>query len=105
MSSTWIEEDAVVPTRISHQCQEMVTDKGHDAYYNFLVYEFVVDGMTYGARAYLDEIGTVSIFGPDTGASSGDDAVGPIDPRIIAYFRRRYKRIKRFTRESGYVSL
>ncbi|MES1202158.1 MAG: hypothetical protein ABUS57_12005 [Pseudomonadota bacterium] len=89
--------DAVTPSLIDHKCEEIADGPR----YNYLRYEFEIDGRFYWARTYLDEIESVSIFGPFEIREKMEFPTEDIDPRVLAYFQRRYKTILRLT-ANGY---
>lgn len=86
------EEDPIVPARIVHNSEQIWNGNTLEQNYNYLDYEFETDEHLYRARAYLDDIQTVSIVGRFDRTSSEPDIVTSeqIDPRILAYLRRRY---------------
>lgn len=85
-------EDAIVPARITHNSEQIWNDNTLEQNYNYLVYEFEIDEHLYRARAYLDDIQTVAILGRFDRTSSQREILTSeqIDPRILAYLRRRY---------------
>jgi hypothetical protein len=86
------EEDAIVPARIVHNSEQIWNGNTLEQNYNYLLYEFETDEHLYRARAYLDDIQTVSILGRFDRASSQPEVLTSeqVDPRILAYLRRRY---------------
>ncbi len=86
------EEDAIVPTRITHNSEQIWNGTTLEQSYNYLDYEFETDEHLYRARSYLDDIQTVAILGRFDHASSEPEIVTSeqVDPRILAYLRRRY---------------
>ena len=86
------EEDAIVPARIVHNSEQIWNGNTLEQNYNYLVYEFETDEHLYRARAYLDDIQTVSILGRFDRASSQPEMLTSeqVDPHILAYLRRRY---------------
>jgi hypothetical protein len=99
-------EDQISPLRITHHCEEIWNGNTLEQKYNYLVYEFETDQHRYRARAYLDDIHTVSIFGPfDKDASGVAQLEGiELDQRVVAYLRRRYREIERLG-PAGYVPI
>lgn len=97
-------EDPISPVRITHGCDQLWRGDRLEQRYNFLDYEFETEAHRYRARAYLDDIQTVSIFGPFEKATTIlTAAVGvEIDHRVLAYLRRRYAVIKKPSPD-GYV--
>ena len=99
----FFEEDDIHPRAITHDCQEIYDSGKLLQRYNFLMYEFLVDGLVYRGRTYLDEIRKVSIFGPYEGPQSTRELPDHlIDERILAYFKRRYPRIDRYETGTHY---
>jgi hypothetical protein len=91
------EEDAIVPARIMHNSEQIWNGNSLEQNYNYLVYEFETDEHLYEARAYLDDIRTVSILGRYDRARRAQREIltsEQVDPRILAYLRRRYRVIK-----------
>lgn len=85
-------EDDIAPTRITHNSEQMWDGEALEQNYNYLVYEFETDTHIYRARAYLDTIETVAILGRIDRTSSQREMLtsDQVDPRILAYLRRRY---------------
>jgi hypothetical protein len=100
------EEDAIVPARIVHNSEQIWNGKTLEQNYNYLVYEFETDEHLYRARAYLDDTQTVSILGRFNRVSSQPEILTSeqIDPRILAYLRRRYAVIT-ILRPTGYTPI
>jgi hypothetical protein len=63
-----------------------------------------VGGAYYWARAYLDTIGEVSIYGPFVSRQDMTQLSKPIDQGVIAYFQRRYRRLSRLSAQ-GYETI
>jgi hypothetical protein len=103
----YISNDAIVPSRLEHLCDQIIIDGKIDQQYNFLSYEFVCDDMLVLARAYLDDILEVSLFGPyrcDLPPEQQVPLAVAFPPSVLAYLQRRYKRLKILGSE-GYVTL
>ena len=85
-------EDAILPARIVHNSEQIWDGNTLEQNYNYLVYEFETDEHLYRARAYLDDLQTVSILGRFDRVSSQHEILTSeqVDPRILAYLRRRY---------------
>jgi hypothetical protein len=58
------DEDPILPVRITHNSEQIWTGGILEQDYNYLMYEFETEQHKYSARAYLDEIHTVAIYGP-----------------------------------------
>jgi hypothetical protein len=93
----YISEDTVAPSRLEHLCDQIIFDGKIEQQYNFLSYEFVCDDMLVCARAYLDDISEVSLFGPYRRDLPPENQV-PLSvafpPSVLAYLQRRYRRLK-----------
>ena len=100
------EDDPIIPTKITHKSEQLWDGNSLEQSYNYLVYEFETEQHRYFARAYLHEIETVSIHGPFDKSAAELSAIDDveIDPRILAYLRRRYPEIT-VLREEGYEPL
>lgn len=98
----FVEEDTLAPARIEHHCEEIHADGELEQKYNYLVYHFEMHGRYIWARAYLDEIDQVSIFGPfdseQTLNAVSDDA---FEVLVMNYFKRRYEVIQKLSEEMG----
>jgi len=95
-------EDLIVPSKISHEFDEVIVGAVRQEAYNFLVYEFVTEQGFMWARSYLDTISSVSIFGPFVSADDRSEIDAPeLYAGVLAYFRPRFSRIERLG-ERGY---
>lgn len=106
MAETRLEDvDLILPVRITHECERIWNGNSLEQEYNYLVYEFDTDRHSYWARSYLDDINKVSIFGPFR-PNTRNPAPGKqeIDERVLAYFRRRYRKLQRLG-SNGYVAI
>ena len=97
MEDRFIEHDSIQPTQIEHKCEEIYFGDKLEQKYNYLVYHFEIDGAYFWARAYLDEIETVSLHGPFESREIVAPIAGQLDSGMIAYFRRRYERLQTFS--------
>lgn len=106
MEFRWDEEDAIRPVRITHNSEQLWNGNDLEQNYNYLVYEFETEQHSYRARAYLDDIQTVSVYGPfDKSASNPVPLAGvQVDQRVLDYLRRRYRSIQRLG-SAGYVPI
>lgn len=100
------EDDPIVPVRITHNSEQIWDGDTLEQDYNYLVYEFETEQYQYSARAYLDEMHTVAVYGPFERDSSGHMPTkdAEIDQRVLAYLRRRYAEITRLG-PTGYVPI
>lgn len=100
------EADLILPVRIMHNSEQIWDGDRLVQDYNYLVYEFETEAYLYRARAYLDKIQAVSILGIFDKYSK--EPLRPtdleIDPRVLAYLRRRYVEIDMLG-PTGYVPI
>ena len=98
------DQDPILPTRITHNCEQIWDGDTLEQSYNYLIYEFETEQHRYHARAYLDEIYKVAVYGPFEKESPGSVPLQgvQIDQRVLAYLRRRYSEITRLG-PSGYL--
>lgn len=100
------EQDPILPVRITHNCEQLWNGNVLEQDYNYLMYEFETEKYLYRARAYLDDIRAVAVFGPfekDAVSSARSEGV-EMDQRVLAYLRRRYGTIKALG-PTGYVPI
>ena len=97
------DDDPILPVRITHECERIWNGNSLEQEYNYLVYEFDTELHSYWARSYLDDINKVSIYGPFR-SNKREPALGKqeIDERIVAYFRRRYRKLQGLG-SNGYI--
>ena len=86
-------EDAILPTRIEHNSEQLWRGDVLEQSYNYLDYEFETEQHRYRARTYLHDVHVVAIFGPFR-----KDSVEPVegialDERVLGYLRRRFLEI------------
>jgi hypothetical protein len=100
------EDDLILPVRITHNSEQIWNGSALEHNYNYLVYEFETEQHLYRARAYLDDIRTVAIYGPfDKGSENAAPLEGlEIDERVLTYLRRRYAEIM-VLGPNGYVPI
>jgi hypothetical protein len=99
------EKDPISPVRITHSSEQIRDGSALQQNY-YLVYEFETEQHRYRARAYLDEIQTVAVYGSfekDSAGSASLEGV-EIDQRVLAYLRRRYAQITRLG-STGYMPI
>ena len=96
------EDDPLTPARIEHLCEEIHADGVLEQKYNYLVYHFEMNGHYLRARAYLDEIDKVSIYGPFETAQACD-AISDDEFETLAmgYLKRRFQIITKLSGEAG----
>ena len=98
-------DDAILPSAIRHQVDEIHDEGRLQEQYNFIEYDFEQDGAYCWARTYVDTIGEVVIFGP----FAGRDDLRPVDaPRlrdaVLDYLKRRFEKIDELG-DTGYVRI
>jgi len=80
--------DVVVPTEIEHKVEQL------EQRYNFIDYHFTLDGVYLRARAYLDNIEVVTVFGPFERRGSIKHIDAPnAKNAVLAYLSRRFRTI------------
>jgi hypothetical protein len=85
------------PTTIHHGCDYMFSDASTlEFYYNFLTYNWMIDGHGVAARSYFDDISRVSI------TMSRAEFDLPRNRPILAFLQRRYLQIATLEAD-GYV--
>jgi hypothetical protein len=94
-------DDGVEPSDIDHKCDVLLSGESFVEKYNYLIYHFDLDGRYFWARAYIDQIDTVSIYGPFDGRVTRKPLSGAPDEAILAYLKRRFKEIQTLG-EEGY---
>lgn len=103
--SRFEDEDPILPVSITHQCEQIWAGDSLEQEYNYLVYEFETEKHSYWARAYLDDMKKVSVYGPfRPGTRDPAPWTKKIDERILAYLRRRYSKLQKLGL-SGYVTI
>ena len=100
------DDDALTPSRIDHLVEEIYADGALEQKYNYLVYHFERNGAYIRARAYLDEIGVVSIYGPYeselVNSAPVEDAA--FFALALAYLKRRYETVQKLAGD-GYETV
>ena len=98
--------DPILPRSIVHRYDEVWDGDRLMNVYNYFDYEFEIGAYLYKARAYLDDMSTVSIVGPVQAERelSDESFNSEIDQRVLAYLRRRFRYIERLT-PTGYVPI
>lgn len=95
-------DDPIDPIAIHHKIDELDPEDEPAVVYNYLVYEFERDGAVCKARAYLDMIEEVSIYGPFAGPDDLRLIEAPeFKQDVLTYLKRRYAAIEEL-REDGY---
>ncbi|MEO1542643.1 MAG: hypothetical protein AAFR75_01265 [Pseudomonadota bacterium] len=93
------------PYQIEHLVEIIVSEGQVDQFYNYLVYRFEGHGAYVWARTYLDEIHTVSVFGP---FKSADELVPIGSPNlmngVVEYLKTRFSNLQVLS-ENGNVKV
>ena len=100
-----VERDQIQPAEIVHSVDDIGFGDEHDQRYNYLDYHFDGADAYCRARAYIDDMRTVSVIGP---SKSRNDLV-PVDApefyeKVLSYLKKRYSVIT-VLGEAGYVIL
>jgi hypothetical protein len=98
----FVNGDDIRPIEIEHRCDEIFEGAGLQQRYNYIVYHFDCNGSYFWARAYTDDIGTVSVFGPFESRDKRNLISGPLDKAMLSYFKRRFRKIQK-PGEAGYT--
>lgn len=89
--------DPIAPVSITHSVDEIRNDGRVEQHYNFLDYRFERDGFSVRARAYLDDIETVTLMLEPL-------PIGDVGERLVAdireYLERRYASVELLTAET-----
>lgn len=93
------------PYQIEHLVEVIGSDGQIDQIYNYLVYKFQDSSAYVWARAYLDDMGTVSIYGP----FKSETDLTPVENSslahsVIEYMKMRYPNLQTLG-ASGYVKI
>lgn len=102
---TIIETDAIEPAKILHRVKEIVIVDYLEQRYNYYIYYFEKYGAFLHARAYFENNGIVSIYGPFSDNKQIKKAEAPkLYNEVLAYMKRRFLRIEALGPQ-GYVTL
>ena len=91
MEAQFVDEDAISPTMIEHRCEDIVSEGKLEQRYNYIVYHFECDSAYFWARAYLDDVKTVSLHGPFENRTTKRPVEGAFNAAVLAYLKRRYQ--------------
>jgi hypothetical protein len=91
------EVDPITPIRIRHQVDEIIAENGAvEECYNFIDYDFEQPGAYIRARTYVDEIESVTVYGPFDSSRSMVAVNAPeLERAVLQYLERRFRRVKR----------
>ncbi len=99
------EDDQISPKQIRHNVEEIFNSGELEQKYNYLVYEFEKYDACASARTYLDDIGTVSVYGPVSCKRNNDAVKAPkLVSEIMTYLKRRFFVIDKLG-DAGYETL
>ena len=104
MPARIIDHDSIEPTAIEHRRDDVYHGDVLEQTYNYLLYHFESDGAYFFARAYLDDIRTVSLHGPFESRTQVRPTGAPLAEPVLDYLRRRFRSIQ-VLQASGYVSI
>jgi len=89
--SEFVCADSITPDRIEHKVEEIFDDGALNQKYNYIVYSFCSSGATMTARTYLDEIDSVSVFGPFLAEDTQEIVEAPaLFNGVLLYLSRRF---------------
>ena len=91
MEARFVDEDPIGPTAIEHKCEEILYGEKLQERYNYIVYHFECDGAYCWARTYLDDVKTVSLFGPFENRTTMNPTGAPFSDAVLAYLKRRFR--------------
>jgi hypothetical protein len=96
---TFLSDDKDIPDRIEHGCDIIVGDDGElEQYYNYFVYRFSGVGHGLWARAYVDTMDHVTLYGSvsevDKRLIQKDSFDTDRGREIIRYLQRRYGEVR-----------
>ncbi len=90
-------DDIITPFKIKHDIDYIFNGYNIDIYYNYIDYHFERNGVYCVARAYLDEINSVSIRGIFSGSDRRETAKSREMLEVVCnYLKRRYRKIEVF---------
>ena len=92
MNLRLVDQDPVQPTAIEHKCDED----------NYIVYHFDGDGAYFWARTYLDDIKTVSLYGPFENRATMKPIGVSVNDAVLVYLQRRFSKVE-LLRDDGAV--
>jgi hypothetical protein len=104
MQARFLDEDPVQPNAVEHKCEEIFDGDRLEQRYNYLIYHFELSGSYFWARAYLDDIKSVSLHGPFESRATMRPVEGSLDEAVIAYLKRRFWNIQTLQTD-GYARL
>jgi hypothetical protein len=97
----FVNRDDIRPIEIEHRCD------GFSALlqrYSYIVYHFDCDGSYFWARAYTDDIVSVSVYGPFESRDKRNLTSGPLDEAMLSYLKLRFRKIQKLGKE-GYTAV
>lgn len=96
-----VDADTIVPSAIKHNVDKIYEGGRLSRRYNFVTNHFESASSEMTARAYLDDIETVALFGPFKSKSLTPMLDESLRESVLCYLIRRFHFIKEFG-ESGY---
>jgi hypothetical protein len=102
MNLRLVDQDPVQPTAIEHKCDEVFVGNELEQRYNYIVYHFDGDGAYFWARTYLDDIKTVSLYGPFENRATMKPIGVSVNDAVLVYLQRRFSKVE-LLRDDGAV--
>lgn len=100
-----IETDAIEPVEILHKVEEFIVDDHLEQRYNYYIYNFEKYDAYLHARAYFDDSGSVSIYGPFSDNKHLNKTESPkLYNEVLAYLKRRFWKIDALG-SNGYITV
>lgn len=87
-----VDRDEVGLTAIEHQCEELTAGEEPQQECNCIVYHFERASVYFWARANVDDIETVSIYGPFENRHSMNRIAGCLDDGVLSYLKAAFQR-------------
>ena len=104
----YVDTDDIAPILIRHHVDEVVSEGVVHQKYNYLLYRFERDDVYITARAYFDDVESVSLYGPFK-SDEGDGSIEVDDDKffglVLDYMKRRYVKITQLKTGEGYVAI
>ena len=96
-------DDVISPVLIDHIVDEIYAAGALQESFNFLDYHFEKGSRYMQARAYLDDVSSVVIYGP----FESDENLAPVSDdafkgEVVAYLKRRYSRVEETSGDGSY---
>lgn len=87
-----VEDDPIVPSRIEHRIDDIRIEGRTVQYYNYLDYHFESEAAYFRARAYVDNMRRITLYGPFAGPEDLVRVEAPdMEAAVFAYLERRFR--------------